>query len=703
MNPYHNLDEKFSKIAFDFDKLNEFQKTAVLNEDKILLLNACVGSGKTTVLINKIIYLHIVKKIPFSKMFVLTFTNKVADEIKNRFKEYDILVTHDTTKFFGTFHSVAKKLLDASPNLEKIGFKPDFSIVDTDEMVELLNKIIEEDGLNIKYRDKVIKRIELRKKGILLFGNMKSIDDIELLYEKAIKVKKELNIMDFDDLLKYCIEILKINKENEYAKYIIVDEFQDCNEMQIEMIDLLSGKNTEIFAVGDPNQTIYTWRGSTLNVFQDFKEKNNAIELTLPINYRSTSTILDVAKEFLYDKQDLKGIREVGNPILITNHYNEFNDAIYTAEKIKELLATGYQYNDFSILYRKQDQAKVFEDILKKENIPFETSVRKTLKDISVLSWFIKLLKASINCEDKNCIINVLMNKNFGLTTKIADARAMLESSSVEKIDFVKKIYEFKKYKIGILEIYNYFEIDKFIKTTSVDYSENKNYIDKFIFKLKEFVELNQFEEISGLKNFLDNSSLYGTQIIEERINMEEKSVKLMTLHSAKGLEFKYVFITGANTGLIPMRNSNLESAEEEKRLFFVGVTRAKDNLEISYHTSPSGFGVIGRPSEYLALIPIHLKKYSRVMDKAQDLNIKDIVRGVVGNRGLDNVIKVVLSKEAIIQEALTEEKVKHNKYGVGKIISKNNGIITVLFEKYGEKSFVEEFENLEYLDKKNE
>lgn len=695
LNPYLNLEKKYEKISEEFEKLNEYQKEAILNNERVLLLNASVGSGKTTVLVNKILYLHLIKEIPLEKMFVLTFTNKAANEIKNRFKEFEITVD-ESNLYFGTFHSVAKKILDNSTSLEKLGYKKDFSIIDTDELTEFLNNIIDEQKLNVKYRNKLTKRIDLFKKGKPLYANMKNMDSIEKLLSIAKEEKKINNIMDFDDLIENCIKLLESELSDILPEYVIIDEFQDCNDQQINMIELLAGKTAKIFAVGDPNQTIYTWRGSRINVFKEFKDKTKAQELTLPINYRSTSTILEIAKIFLNNPSDLQGVRGNGNPIIIANHYNDFNEAIYISDKIKDLVSHEYEYKDVAILYRKQSQSKVFEDIFEKENIPFEVSVRKTLRDIPVLYWLVKLLKSSINPYDKHSYTRVLTDEKFGTLKNKKDLFFSPFKLDEKSIFLSSKIKDYKNSNIKVEDIYGYFELDKFIKPTSSDYKENKEYIHKFLKKLSEYVHVSHSEEIEGIKDFVNNSALYGTQIVEETINMTNNSVKLMTLHSAKGLEFKYVFIIGVNEGMIPMKVSSPQEEEEERRLFFVGITRAKDNLEVSYLTSPSSFGVWGFPSTYLSMIPNHLKDLSNSLEEKKKNSIRDIANEIKQER--KNKIYIELQQEVTEKEEDVKIQVIHNRYGKGYIISNEDGLITINFEKYGEKVFMEGLEDFDYV-----
>lgn len=688
MNPYVIQNINNDRIINEYNRLNEYQKKAILNEDKNLLLNACVGSGKTTVLIQKILYLHLIKKIPLEEMIVLTFTNKAANEILERFINFNVPV-NQSSLYFGTFHSIAKKILDSSSKLEKLGYRKNFSIIDTDEYSEFLENTIEENSLNIKYKNKLKKRVEIARQNKFIYGAMKHNDDFELLLKLSIEKRKEFNLMTFDDLIENSILLLKEYGLDRNIKYVIVDEFQDCNPEQIEMISLLLGNMGNLFAVGDPNQTIYTWRGSKLNIFEEFNKYRSFTTLTLPINYRSTSTILDIAKIFLHNSIDLKGSRNIGNPIKIANHYNDFNEAFYITEKIKNLVSGGVPYNDICILYRKQSQALPFEESFLRENIPYEISLRKSIKDIPVLYWFIKLLKASINEYDKFSIMSVLSNDYYGLNlSKEEYLKLTKENFKNSNISLVEKILSFNITRPSIDSFFEYFSLNTYLKPTSSTFSEDKEYIDIFLNNLKNFIKSNSFDDFEGIKEYINSSALFGSQIIDEKINMENNSIKLMTLHASKGLEFNYVFIVGANEGLIPMKSNSCEEFEEEKRLFFVGITRAKNNLEISYITSPSGYGVFGNRSRFIDMIPSHLKQM-KFNENISNNFIKDMVK---------EVKREIIDTTIETQENSSKTLVNHHHYGNGYIESIEDGIIKVVFDNYGEKEFIEGLEDYEII-----
>lgn len=357
----------------EFEKLNEYQKRAVTSKDKYVVLNAVVGSGKTTVLTHKVLYEHFINGTSLDDMVVLTFTNKAADEIKIRVAAFDERL-NENIKYFGTFHSISRRML-LEKNLLNLGYNKDFGIIDHDEAYEILNDIIIREKLDIKYKSKLIKRVEEFKRGKTLYGIMKYSDDIEELFNIYKEEKRKRNIMDFDDLILNAIELLE---EPINPKWIIVDEFQDTDERQLKLIRKIAGSNTNIFVIGDPNQVIYSFRTGCKDIFNEFKSIYAAKELTLPFNYRSTRTIIEAAKSIL-NREGISGVKEYGSPIIIRKHLDSFNEAIHIARRVKALNDKGVSFNNIGVLYRRQAQFDVISEVFEKNNIPFNITFKKDL------------------------------------------------------------------------------------------------------------------------------------------------------------------------------------------------------------------------------------------------------------------------------------------------------------------------------------
>ena len=477
-----------------------------------------------------------------------------------------------------------------------------------------------------------------------------------------------------------------MNKGYYKAKWVVVDEFQDCDVHQLDFINALTDENTHIFVVGDPNQVIYSWRGGNCNIFDEFKNKYNCTELSLPINYRSSASILDVAKVFLKNDCVLKGVRDIGNKIIINNHYDAFQEAQYLAEQIKNKVTNNeLQYKDVAIFYRMQKQSEIIEQVFTKEKIPFEVSLRKTVNDIPVLRWFIKLLKYSINNNDTVSYYAVFCDNEFGPNMSKILARINLDNKQKNELEI--KCENFKSFLVknetNIKSLYDYYELDKYIYPSSSTFEENKNYVIKFIDEIDKFSKENNLTGLDCIINFLNSSSLYGINLLNEQVNLSSDSVKLMTLHASKGLEFKQVYIIGVNLGLIPITCKNDEEEAEEKRLFFVGITRAKDNLEMSYYTNTNSNLISSGPSRYIAMIPRNLiANADNFIEHAS--NIQSLKKSLLENKHDENKNNEIINAN--------KELYIHNKYGIGEKTSEDADIITINFKGYGEKSFYKIF-----------
>jgi DNA helicase II / ATP-dependent DNA helicase PcrA len=684
------------------ERLNQYQREAVLDESQACIVNANVGSGKTTVLIAKLIYLHYSKGVSYKDMIVLTFTNKAANEIKERLTGSDGSIPVEELEGFGTFHSVALHLLRKSLPIEKLGYTKDFLVIEPEEELDIALQLIQEEKLLIKYKNHLMKRLE---EAISIQAEEQKIskfnDDIFKLVQLLKEEKIKQNKMTFSDLLENADILLEDSKLQ--PKWVIIDEVQDTDKRQLNFIDKLKGVNTRLFAVGDPNQVIYSWRGSAMHVVYTLKHKYHAKELSLPINYRSSISILEAAKRFSENGDSLMGIRDQGSKIIVKNHYNPFNEACYLADKIREIHNSGVQYKEISVFYRTQNQSQVFEDVFLKNEIPHEVSLKKNLRDIPVLNWIIKLLRFSINANDVTSGVYVLSNKDYGERVTEKEAVKIVKGQKTEKSTLLIKMMGFTDKCSEITnskEIYDYFEFDKFIRPTASSYKEDKASIYRLLDIILQYVKEKRIGFLDGLKDFINSSALYGVNILKKDISSDVDSIKLMTLHASKGLEFSYVFITGVNYGLIPLQTRGMEEEEEERRLFFVGITRAKDYLELSYYTNPDFYRAAPGESRYISMIPSHLIQNDAVESEA--VNLQDLKKQI--QKSIEEK-KEIVKEETLKQETsvvsenpINIKQVSHNKYGIGKILKEDDMMIEVEFENYGIKEFMKAFSELEYL-----
>lgn len=716
-------------------RLNEYQKAAVFDESNACLVNANVGSGKTTVLITKVMYLHCERQIPYRQMVVLTFTNKAADEIKERLLALEPDIPEGELWGFGTFHSVSLRMLKEQLPVEQLGYTKNFTVMDPDEEAELAEQLIVTYQLKIKYKNRLKKRLEQQKS--------KYKDDIETLKVLLQEAKKSQDKMTFDELLTNTCKLLKDYRESQdkieggTLSWIIVDEVQDSDEKQLALIDCLKSPNTHFFAVGDPNQVIYSWRGSAFHIFYQLKTKYQATELTLPVNYRSSKEILAVARCFMQQGGVLEGSRaetESGEKIQIRKMYDPFQEADYLAGRIRELHEAGVPYREIAIFHRLQEQSAVFEQVFAREGIPFEVSLKKTVKDLPVLNWLLKVLRFAVNPRDLASGIAALTDKKYGdgMTVREAEKElAFLSEDSIgaesEKLNRIQETE--KEVSVGLAdgmigfekeyrdcasitaeEIWNYFSLDSYLHPTTAGYRENRALVRDFLQRMIAYQEEKKEKVLDGFREFLNLSSLYGIHILQKEIHNEDDSVKLMTLHASKGLEFSYVFITGVNYGLIPLQTKSFEEEEEEQRLFFVGITRAKERLELSYYTNPGQYRAMPGPSRFLRMIPGKLVEGGESEKTDAAAHLQELKREILKKRQMEedkrssnSYTEKKKQQDPVLKMNRTDQrppkKVKHSKYGYGVIISEDDIMIKVMFEDYGEKDLMKAFTALEYPD----
>lgn len=729
--------------------LNNYQMEAVLDESPACVVNANVGSGKTTVLTAKILYLHYEKEIPLEEMVVLTFTNKAADEIIARLRKKEPGLSGEQIRGFGTFHSVALYLLKNRLDIGTMGWSREFTVISPDEEADLAAEVITAHQLKVKYKNRLKKRLEQEYQGYLQgkeYSRYK--DDLFRLYPLLESEKKQQNKMSFSDLLWVSTKLLLTEKEREerelqgqrdakpeeacgscekkmpdiwHPGWIIVDEVQDSDALQIEFLEALKGKDTKLFAVGDPNQVIYSWRGTGENMFYLLKHRFEAKELSLPVNYRSSASILEAANRFLQSGTGIQSSREAGNKISVKNHYDPFQEAEYLAERIRNLHGQGREYGEIAVFYRLQKQSEILENVFGRRQIPYEVSVRKTIKDIPVLDWLIKVLRFSINPADEQTGIAVLADALYGEKCTRAKAKKVVSEQRRESFLLYRRMLEFteqeewKRRKISsgteipeAAELFSYFGLKEALHPATSSYQEDEKLALCFLERMCRYCREKGYGLIDGTREFVNRSALYGVNLLsgdgEPDGNGTQAgchpadTVKLMTLHASKGLEFETVFLIGMNQGLIPLHSQNFEQEEEERRLFFVGITRAKDELELSYYTNPGEPGVSGEYSMYLRMLPPHLLEWEEIRGEGEEekrSNLQQLRKEVQEKiRGKKEKVKEEGEKQGQGQEQgkTPVKHARHPKYGRGILISEDEVMVEVEFDGYGRKQFLKAF-----------
>lgn len=701
-------------------ELNKEQLEAVQDESNACLVNANVGSGKTTVLISKIRYLYEKKGVSLKDMMVLTFTNKAADEIRERLEPEKL--ESGETPWFGTFHSVALRMLQTILPVEELGYKSDFQVCLPEEELELAGQLIRQYNLNIKYKNRLKKRLEQAGRSTTA-GKKEYQDDFAELFRILEEEKKKQNKMTYEDLLKNTIELLRSHPEIRRPDWIIIDEVQDCDRTQLALLEQLKKPETHLFAVGDPNQVIYSWRGSAFQIFYQLRNRYQARELTLSVNYRSSGNILAVSRRFQQNGSSLEGVREAGGNPVIQKHYDPFQEAQYLAEKIKSLHEQGIPYGEIAVFYRLQNQAEVLEKVFSRNQIPCQISVKKSLQDLPAANWFVHVLRFLSNHDDISSAEFVLCDKNYGegwTERKVLKELTSLREGTVlcSASVLLQKMWEYEDTGRDYENLPDRLCLAQYLHPTSSSYKKDQAQIVELIAQMRDY---------GSIRDFLNAVTLNGISP-EPDVKMED-AVRLMTLHASKGLEFSHVFIIGVNDGLIPLRCSDPDSEEEERRLFYVGMTRAKEYLEVSYYNNPDGAGVRPGPGRYLAVFPKeftkipegfgkdpkaaaeHLQKMKRMVLEERKKTRSGLVaedaytteKGIPENDISDNNISDNNMPENDIKEPetdITHIRVYHPKYGYGTVIKESEDMITVAFDDYGEKEMMKAFSMLQEIKK---
>ncbi|MBQ7483579.1 MAG: UvrD-helicase domain-containing protein [Bacteroidaceae bacterium] len=637
------------------DELNQSQREAVLYNDGPSLVIAGAGSGKTRVLTFKIAYLMNLGLDP-SRILALTFTNKAAREMKERIAQE---VGYNRSKYLwmGTFHSIFSRILRVEA--DKIGFTRDFTIYDASDSKSLIKSIIKEMGLDDKtYKPSTIAGIISSAKNHLVTpGAYRSdratveaderarIPKAGLLYQTYVDRCRKANAMDFDDLLAYTYFLFSKNEEvrRQYAErfeYVMVDEYQDTNVAQHKIVWELTKDKQRVCVVGDDAQSIYSFRGANIeNILGFTKQYNCAKVFKLEQNYRSTQTIVNAANSVIAKNsnqidKNVFSENKIGEPIEVYNTYSDREEGITIVKRLREYYNSGERsYKRFAILYRTNAQSRIFEDELMHNNIPYRIYgglsfyQRKEIKDI------IAYLRMAINPNDEEALKRVINYPARGIgetTIKKVSACAVSNEVSMwnvlsEPVKFgldvnkgtLTKLQNFQDLIFGFQEAakqMNASEIGlKIISESGIlkDLYAEKNSesqdrlenIEELKNALASFVEERQEQGIDEvmLPDFLSDVSLISD--LDESEDSEDK-VTLMTIHSAKGLEFDTVFVVGMEENLFPsaMSYESPRAIEEERRLFYVAITRAEKNCVLSFARSRFRFGSMefSSPSRFL-------------------------------------------------------------------------------------------------------
>lgn len=628
--------------------LNDAQKTAVEATEGPLLVLAGAGAGKTKTITHRI--LNLIKKgVAPENILAVTFTNKAAAEMKERLEsllkespEINRPISMSGKPFVGTFHSLCVKII--KENAKILSAKRHFSIYDRSDSKKAIKESFKQLGLNEKEFDpgKVLSIISREKGNLVSKEEFAAREGSEFYggvvartWAKYEAILKKENAYDFDDLLVVAANLLQSNEQvkNYYLKiwrYIHIDEYQDTNEVQYKIAKLLSGENHNICVVGDIDQNIYSWRGANIrNILNFEKDYSGAKLVVLEENYRSTQTILAVAnriieKNKLRRKKVLFTANALGEKMGLFEALDESQEAAYVAEKVKIFQKKGMPLSEIAVLYRANFQSRALEEACLKAGVPYQVVgtrffERKEIKDvISFIRYALnpestadlaRIINAPPRGIGKVTLLKMVEGKEEGLPIKIKEKVFYFRKTMVKikESALIKKPSATVKFVIevtGLGEALSKSEPARHAGQAGGEEIERVENLKELIaFAARYDTDLGE----DGIENFLSEVAL----VSDQDAMKDEERVRLMTVHASKGLEFETVFITGLEEGLFPSdkdrdREVSAEEAEEERRLFYVALTRAKKKLFLTYAQSRAIYGSrgINIPSEFIFDIP---------------------------------------------------------------------------------------------------
>jgi len=742
-----------------YDTLNDRQKEAVYHTEGPLLILAGAGSGKTRVLTHRVAYLIKEKNVNPWNIMAITFTNKAAGEMRER---VDKLVGAGAEQIWvATFHSTCVRILRRY--IDRLGYDNRFTIYDTDDQKSIMKEIFKRLEIDTKlYKEKSFMAAISYAKNELLTPEKyeKTVDGdyykkrvAQVYYEYQKELKKN-NALDFDDLLMKAVELFQKNPDilesyQERFRYIMIDEYQDTNTAQFQFVSLLAQKYKNLCVVGDDDQSIYKFRGANIqNILNFEKVFPNTKTIKLEQNYRSTQNILNVANEVIRHNEGRKQKRlwtqnEVGEKVKSKQFSNNFEEADYVVACVKRKVeCENGSYKDFAILYRTNAQSRIFEEKLLNANIPYKIIgginfyARKEIKDI------LAYLKTINNGRDDLAIRRIINvpKRGIGATTLLrvqeyAEEKGM---SFYNALRYAEQIPGIGRGLTKVLAFVTFIQSLKSkaeilsVKELIEDILENTGYLeelraertDEALARLENLDELinkaaayDESAEQPSLSEFLEEVALVADI---DNFNQESDYVVMMTLHSAKGLEFPYVYMTGMEEGLFPsymaIMSEDSTDLEEERRLCYVGITRAMKELTMmnAQQRMVHGETQYSRPSRFLKEMPEELveaggEKKRMQMTKEERQTVKQTAylkaREAFQQEAFQQKVFIPKNLEKQERSKLGYQEgdtVKHIKYGVGMVEKIEDGgrdyAVTVNFENAGVKKMYAAFAKLKKL-----
>jgi len=690
---------------YDIESLNEEQKTALYETEGVVLVTAGAGSGKTRLLTHRICYL--IKDLGVSphNILAITFTNKATNEMKERVNEMC-----DGGVWISTFHSMCVRILrnniDCLPEYNR-----NFTIISESDKDKILKELLKKNDVNEEEKDTLVKHLDnIKNKGLDIeeyfaalteYEKRKNVYIFQKICEQYEDYLRKNNSLDFDDLLNKTLFLL-LNYHDvlqHYAnrfQYVLVDEFQDTNLVQYKLIRLLTSVHKNLFVVGDEDQCIYTWRGANFqNIFNLKKDFENVKVFKLEQNYRSTKNIITIANNVIANNKErleksLWTNKDEGQSPVIYRAFDERDEALFVAKTIADLVYEGFSYNDFAVLMRVNALSRALEEGMMSYQIPYRLYGGFKFYERAEIRMILSYLSIFVNPRDEISLRKIINFPRRGVGD-VAIEKLLEEAGDEPFLDYLlSERFKFSKY---------YNKLKEFVEKTS-ELQEKLNTIPLFDFvkkvikgfKIDEAYAGKDEESISKLQNI--DSLLSG---IQEYMNdndgatladfladimlrsdtdeiQENGVVTISTVHSVKGLEFKFVFVVGLEEGIFPLSRATLlrDELEEERRLMYVAVTRAEEKIFLSYTAKRYMYGKSNfqTPSRFLGELGIVDKKRTKIV--SNDFVQKE-------------------KCEVFESEFLIGDDVVHQRFGEGKIVNiSDDGLVAdIVFESVGKKSLM--------------
>ena len=736
---------KYENIEI-FKRLNDPQKEAVYHTQGPILVLAGAGTGKTGVLTTRLIRLLIEKIALPGEILSVTFTNKAANEMRERITN-QIGDMSSGLKWLGTFHSVGAQILRFHPN--KLGLENDFIILDTDDQVRLLKQIIKDENiddkrwpakqlLNLidKWKNKGLYPEDISSNDGDYFANGKG----HLLYKIYQERLKYFNAVDFGDLILESIRLFENNQDilesyQNRFKYILVDEYQDTNVSQYKLLKLLTGKYQNICCVGDDDQSIYSWRGAEIsNILRFEKDFPEAKTIRLEENYRSTGHILTAASKLIENNESRLGKTlwtnsGEGEKITVKSNWDGEEEARQITSELEKLSLKNYNLDETAILVRASFQMREFEDRFISVGLPYKVIggprfyERKEIRDVNAY------LRLATQPNDSLALERIINTPKRGIgETSVKKIRDRSKENNKPLIESIKELIDEKSFKGKTAD-----SLDKLVKLVfhwnQLIKEEDKVDIAEIIIEDSGYLEMlrndksltaegrvenvyelfRSLEPFESIKAYLEHISL----VMEIDSNQYGKKVSLMTLHAAKGLEFDYVFLPGWEEGVFPNQRAvdegGLEALEEERRLAYVGVTRAKKKASIYYAANRRMHNqwISSIPSRFVTELPeenieTDLSNYAGEKELFKEQEYIDFDQSEYETPGWERArfesksktIEHKNSENYVVNDSPFElnENVTHKKFGKGKILSIDGKKLTINFGSKGTRKVMENF-----------